>query len=99
MDGGAETVQGIFDFESGNADGIENWRREREAFLASVREEWGLPVGRRVRVMLTGIDGELEGLLELARHPAGIDRRIPLDLRVAGAMFSSIEIERCRVIS
>ena len=36
MDGPAQAVQGIFDFESGNADGIENWRREREAYLAAV---------------------------------------------------------------
>ncbi len=98
MDTGQDAVQGIFDFETGRADGIENWRRDREVFLTSVREEWGLPVGRRVRVTLIGIDREIEGLLELAGHPKAIDRRMVLEMRIAGAAFSSAEIESCRVI-
>jgi hypothetical protein len=44
MDSPAESVQGIFDFESGNADGIENWRREREACLAFSTEIEGCRV-------------------------------------------------------
>jgi hypothetical protein len=99
MDSAAESVQGIFDFESGNADGIGNWRREREARLTAIREEWGLPVGRRARVTLAGIDRELEGLLELAGIPRMIDRRQPLELRIAGVRILSTEIEGCRVVS
>ncbi len=99
MDGGAESVQGIFDFESGNADGIENWRRERGVLLASIREEWGLPVGRRARVTLAGIDREMEGLLEVAGIPRTIDRKQPLELRIAGVRILSTEIEGCRVVS
>lgn len=91
-------VQGLLDFEKGNTDGIANWRCEREAVLAAIRDEWGLPVGRRVSVTLLGIDREIEGLLELTAHPPAIDRQHRLDLRVAGARFMSDEIESCRVV-
>ena len=73
-----EPVQGIFDFESGCANGYENWRKQQEARLAAIRLEWGLPVGRRVRLCLRNVDNEFEGLLELVEPPAAIDRRFPL---------------------
>jgi len=72
-----DPIQGVFDFESGNPDGLANWRNQREAILRAVREEWSLPVGRRVRVRLRNIDGEFVGTLDLVRDPPAIDRRPP----------------------
>ncbi|MCP5521208.1 MAG: hypothetical protein H7A46_06635 [Verrucomicrobiales bacterium] len=86
-------VQGIFDFEAGNPDGFANWRREQEAWRAAVREEWKLPVGRRVRVRLVGMDREIEGELVLRTHPRVIDHRQTLDLGIGNHAFSSEEIE------
>ncbi|RME93716.1 MAG: hypothetical protein D6766_07625 [Verrucomicrobia bacterium] len=87
-------IQGVFDFESGNPDGFANWEREQAARLAAIRGEWGLPLGRRVRVALVGVDAELEGRLELAEQPRAIDRRHPLALRIGSVRFSSEEIEQ-----
>jgi hypothetical protein len=91
-------IQGMLDFESGNPDGIENWRRQREARLEAVRREWSLPVGRRVRVRLRNIDGDFVGMLRLAEEPAAIDRRVPLRLRIDQMDFTVPEIERCALL-
>lgn len=92
------SVQGVFDFESGNTDGFENWRRQQEARLDVIRKEWCVPVGRRVRIRLRNIDGEFEGKLELVQHPVTIDRRIPLHLRVDRVDVFLTDIEQCVVL-
>lgn len=86
-------IQGILDFQAGNTDGFANWRREEAARVAAVRDEWKLPLGRRVRVRLIGCDRETEGELALRNHPEVIDHRRPLDLRIGTHAFSSEEIE------
>jgi hypothetical protein len=91
-------IQGVFDFESGNANGFENWRREREARMEAIRREWRVPVGRRVRIRLRDIDGEFEGTLNLAQQPVAIDRRVPLRLRIDRMDVSIPEIEQCIVL-
>jgi hypothetical protein len=93
-----EPIQGVFDFESGNSDGLANWRREREACLEAVRREWGVPVGRRVRLRLRHMDEEFEGRLQLVRHPLTMDRHRPLHLRLGTVDFFAAEIEWCGVI-
>ena len=90
-------IQGVFDFDSGNADGVANWRREREARLAAIRREWGVPVGRRVRLRLQNVDGEFEGRLQLAHQPEAIDRHLPLRLRLGTMDFLASDIEQCVV--
>ena len=95
---GGGPVQGVFDFESGNADGYENWRREQAARLEAIRRVWNLPVGRRVRLRLCNIDGEFEGKLELAEHPVTLDRRVPLHLRIGRVDVYMADIETCVVI-
>jgi hypothetical protein len=97
MDQG-ETIQGVFDFESGNADGFENWRRQQQARLDAIGREWSVPVGRRVRIRLRNIDGDFEGKLELVEQPVTIDRRLPLRLRVDRVDVSIPDIERCIVL-
>lgn len=92
---GEDPIQGVFDFETGNPDGLANWRNQREALLRAVREEWSLPVGRRVRIRLRNIDGEFVGTLDLVRDPPAIDRRLPLALRVGRVDVAVAEIEQC----
>ncbi len=91
-------IQGILDFDTGNQDGFENWRREQEARLDAIRREWGLPVGLRVRIRLRNIDGDFEGTLRLSEPPSRIDRRAPLRLKIDNITFSFVEIEKCVVI-
>jgi hypothetical protein len=89
-----DDVQGIFDFEAGNPDGLANWRREQETRLAAIRAEWNLPLGRPVRIRLIGLDREIEGELRLRADPQVVDhRRRPLDLIIGTQAFSSEEIE------
>ena len=92
-------VQGIFDFDTGHANGFANWEREQQHRVQAIKEEWALPIGRRVRLGLKNIDGEFEGKLELAEFPVSIDRRVPLRLRIAGVEGWSPDIERCVVIA
>jgi hypothetical protein len=91
-------LQGVFDFESGRLDGLENWRREQEARLEEIRKEWGLPVGKKVRIKVSNIAGELEGVLRLAVMPVSVDRRIPLRLRVGRVDLCEGDIESWVVI-
>ena len=90
--------QGVFDFECGNADGLENWRCQQEARLEAIRREWSLPVGRRVRIRVRNIDEDFEGKLELVHQPQTIDRKVPLHLRVASLDVFVPDIEQCTVL-
>jgi len=93
-----EPIQCVFDFESGNSDGFENWRRQQEARLEAIRREWHVPVGRRVRIRLRNIDGDFEGKLELVEHPTAINRRAPLHMRVGRVDVFIPDIEQCIVL-
>lgn len=95
---GSRYIQGMLDFETGNPDGLENWRREQAEFLESIRKEWGLPIGRPVRIRLQNLDQEFEGQLELAARPPRVDRRDPLRLRLERMEFSNHEIESCAAL-
>ncbi len=96
--GRGASAQGVFDFETGHLDGLANWRREQEARLEAIREEWGLPVGRKVRIRLRTMDGELEGMLRLVVMPVSVDRRIPLRLRVGRVDLTEPDIESWIVV-
>ncbi len=88
-------IQGELDFESGCTDGYKNWLRQQEERLEAIREEWGLPVGLRVRIKLKDLDGEIEGKLELVEQPVSIDRSVPLHLRVLAIDVFLPDIEYC----
>ena len=88
-------IQGVLDFETGNADGFANYQREQEALRAQVRRLWGLPVGRRVRLRLRNMDDCLEGELHLIAPPAKLDGQEPLSLQLRGIEFSSDEVASC----
>jgi len=94
-----DSVQGLFDFESGNMNGYENWRRHQEERLQAIRNEWGLPVRPRVRLRLKNIDGEFEGVLRLVDQPLTIDSRLPLHLRIDSLDVFPDDIEQCVVIN
>ncbi len=70
------------------------------ALLPELRDEvaqiWGLPLGERVEVCFRGSQrAGVSGLLELHSSPAyPWNPREPLQLRIAGLLFSSREIER-----
>ena len=94
----SDPVQGLFDFKSGNMNGYQNWRRQQEERLQSIRNEWRLPVRRRVRLRLKNIDGDFEGVLRLVDQPLTIDRRVPLHLRIDNVDVFPDDIEQCVVI-
>ena len=94
----SDPVQGLFDFESGSMNGYQNWRRQQEERLQTIRNEWRLPVHRRVRLRLKNIDGDFEGVLRLVDQPLTIDRRLPLHLRIDNLDVFPEDIELCVAI-
>jgi hypothetical protein len=68
--------------------------------VPELREEiaavWGYPIGKRVEVCFKGAErSAITGVLELIRSPDyPWDRHQPLQLAVAGFVFSSREIDR-----
>jgi hypothetical protein len=93
-----ELIQCIFDFETGNQDGLENWRREREAMDRRIRDVWKVPLGRAVRMTLRNVPGSFEGKLTVAQQPNEFNRHIPLQLKLGRMVFAHQEIESCSII-
>ncbi len=98
LDASDEPKQGILDFENRNQDGLENFRAEQEKILEAVRNEWHIPVGRRVRIRLVNIDGEFEGKLKLAERPKVMNKHHSLFLKLDKMDISISEIEQCTVL-
>ena len=86
------------DFGAPVADGYACWQWEQQAAIRRIAETWGLPLNRKVRLRLAEIDGDFEGVLQLAEMPQKIDRRSPLKLRMQHHVFDITEIEVCTVI-
>jgi hypothetical protein len=93
-----EIIQGIFDFNTGNQNGYENFLREQEAKEKRIREIWGLPVGRTVSLTLIGVPGRFEGKLKVAEQPKLFQRNEPLHLKIGKTGFFHHEIESCNTI-
>ena len=91
-------VQGLFDFESGNMNGYQNWRPQQEERLQAIRNEWPLTVRRRVRLRLKNIDGDFERVLRLVDQPITIDSRLSLHLRIDNLDVFPDDIEQCVII-
>jgi len=72
-----ETIQCVFDFNSGNPDGYENWQREQEENNARIRKTWRLPIGRRVLLRIRNLRQDFTGKLELAEQPTELNRKAP----------------------
>jgi len=95
-----QEIQGVFDFAAGNANGYDNWLRQEEARMEAIRKEWGVHgLGRMVRLRLRDFSREFTGKLELAEHPARIDHRLPLALRICGVDLTRDDIEQCSCLS
>lgn len=90
--------QGLLDFDSGNTHGFDNWRKQRETRLQLIRREWGVPVGKRVRLKLREFDHEFVGVLMLAEEPRAIDRRQPLLLKIRNVSLGLADIEHCAML-
>ena len=91
-------VQGLFDFESGNMNGYQNWRCQQEERVQAIRNEWRLPVRRRVQRRLKNTDGDFESVFRLVDQPLTIDRRLPLHLRIDNLDVFPQNVEQCAVI-
>jgi hypothetical protein len=91
-------VQGLSDFDSGNINGYQNWRRQQEERLQAIRNEWRLPVRRRLRLRPKNIDGDFQGGLRLVHQPITIDSRLPLHLRIHKLDVFPDDIEQCVLI-
>ncbi len=93
-----EPIQCIFDFDTGNQDGYENWCREQEERARKIRDVWKLPVGRMVRLSLVNVPECFEGRLAIAQQPQVFSRHTPLQLKMGRMIFSHQEIESCTII-
>ncbi len=93
-----EITQGIFNFETGNTNGIENFRKEQGAIKEKIRQEWSLPLGKPVRIRLFGFDETIEGVLKLVRNPTVINHKHPVQLHINKTEFLSTDIEQCTVL-
>lgn len=92
-----EPIQCIFDFDTGNQDGYENFQREQEEKNQRIRDVWKVPVGKPVRITLKGVPGSFEGKLTVAEQPEEFKRSIPLHLKIGKTGFYHNEIESCLV--
>jgi len=90
-----QQIQGIFDFESGNSNGINNWYQQQDAIKEKIRQKWGLPLEKNVLIKLYGIDENFSGRLKLTRTPIKISRKEPIQLRIGDTEFLSTDIEQC----
>ena len=79
-------------------DGYASWQWNRQQAVRRIAELWGLPLGRAVRLRRRGIDGDFEGILQLASLPTHLNRQQPLELRMGSMTFSSEEVETCSVV-
>lgn len=89
----AAVEQELFDFASGQDAGYRSWQLQQEKHLESIRREWNVPIGSKVRVRLRNIDNDFVGVLRLGVMPITIDRRLPLTLRLDSMTFDRGEIE------
>ena len=86
------------DFNAPADDGYEIWQWERREAEKRIAKEWGLPVGKRVRLKRFNIDYEFEGFLKLVKLPLTINKKQPLEIQIEKMKFLSDEIESCSVI-
>ena len=93
-----ETIQGIFDFNTGNQNGYENFQREQEAKDKRIRDIWRVPVGKSVSLTLVGVPGSFEGKLKVVEPPKLFHRNEPLHLTIGKTGFFHNEIESCSVV-
>ncbi len=85
----------VIDSQAPVEDGYAHWLWDREKAVRRVSEVWGLPIRRKVRVRLSGIDREFTDMMRLAAMPKKQDRRERLSLRMGRHVFQSSEIEAC----
>ncbi len=90
-----ETIQGELNFGRDDPAGYRRWQAEQQAWLVRLRQETGLPIGRKVRVRLRDFDREFCGRLSLVELP--LERRHARDqrLRIGSFEFTAAEIESC----
>jgi hypothetical protein len=86
------------DFNAPATAGYEMWQWGLAEAERRIAEEWELPLNAQVRVKLWNLDQEFAGRLKLARRPARLHRKEPLELRIASMPFLSTEIETCAVV-
>ncbi len=80
----------------GESDGLSRWHEERRSALKEMARQLGLPLDRRVEVILR--DGiRLRGVLHLARDDLFIEpkRDLSLQLRIDRCTFLPTDIESC----
>ncbi len=58
-----------------------------------------MPISKKVRLKRFCIDGEFEGILELAELPLRINKKQPIELKIGRMEFPSNEIEKCSIIT
>jgi len=89
------SAQGELDFSCGDPAGYARWQQEQEDWLARLRQELGLPIGRNVRVKLRDLDRDFCGRLSLVELPLALRKAHHYLFRVGDYEFTAAEIESC----
>ncbi len=92
---GSKHEQGELDFGPDNTAGYDRWQQEREDWLARLRKECGLPIGRNVRLKLCDLDREFCGRLSIVELPLELSEPHHYLFRVDNFEFTAAEIEFC----
>jgi len=92
---GGEAEPDLFQISRG--DGYEKWKQEQAAERLAFQKQWGVPLGKQVRVQLRGEPRERVGRLVVAEEPGkrstkGAASR-HLRLRIGDHVFLSSQIE------
>lgn len=75
-----------------SAEGYATWKAEVAELRRAFEQRWGVPLGKRVRVRLSGEWQEHEGVLRLADEKVAENGR-PLALRLGDHVFAASKIE------
>ncbi|MDP1590139.1 MAG: hypothetical protein Q8M07_20465 [Prosthecobacter sp.] len=91
---GGEAEPDLFQISRG--DGYEKWKQEQAAERLAFEKQWGVPLGKQVRVQLRGEPRERVGRLQAAAEPKGRSKTTAsrhLRLRIGEHIFLSSQIE------
>lgn len=93
---GGEAEPDLFQNSRGDGDGYEKWKQEQTAERLAFQKQWGVPLGKQVRVQLRGEAREREGRLVAAEEPGKRTKGSAprhLRLRIGEHVFLSSQIE------
>lgn len=93
--------QGEIDFTADNPeDGYKNWQQELKKQQRKIESQWGIILGKKVRLHLRDYDQPFEGIMSIDKQaPKPKQARHPLRLRIGHHTFQAGEIKSISTIT